>query len=401
VKCASRSNSFRENLNLDWLPTLFTPQGVTLNFSNYSMKVLHILDSLNRGGVEILELDVCRNAAQNNLDLSFAATGGGNLEEDFKNSGVQFYRFQRRLPLDFSLIFKLRKLIKTQQISIVHTHQAVEGLHGFFACRGTNAKLVLSFHGFIADAKNRLALKFLIPRTAANVSVSGEFLTLLGEKENFDTAQNFQVIYNGIDEKRLIPTGKNFKAELGLPFETMLFGMIGNFYAAPRKDQLTVCRALPEFFRQIENAHFIFVGGNEENSDYEKCVEFCRENNIADRVHFPGVRKDVADILHSLDAFVLSTRHESFGIAAIEAMLVKVPTILSDLEPLLEISKNGEFAEIFQVQNAQDLTEKMINLAQSNELKIDLANRAFDHAKQNFSIEAHLENLVKLYESII
>ena len=365
------------------------------------MKVLHILDSLNRGGVEMLELDVCRNAARNNLDLSFAATGSGNLEEDFKNSGVKFYRLQRRLPLDILLIFKLRKIIETQQIQIVHAHQAVEGLHAFFACRGTNTKLVLSFHGFIADAKNRLALKFLIPRTAANVAVSREFLSWLAEKEHFDTSRNFQLIYNGIDEKRLIPNGKNFKSELGLPPETMLFGMIGNFYAAPRKDQLTVCRALPEFFRQIENAQFVFVGGHEENSDYEKCVEFCRENKIADRVHFSGVRTDVAEILDSLDAFVLSTRHESFGIAAIEAMLVKVPTILSDLEPLLEISKNGEYAEIFQVQSADDLAEKMIKLAKNVELRNELANRAFVHAKQNFSIEAHLKNLVKLYESII
>ncbi len=365
------------------------------------MKVLHILDSLNRGGAEMLELDVCRNAVQNGLDLLFAATGSGDLEEDFKNSGVKFYRLQRRLPLDIGLIFKLRNIIKTQQIQIVHAHQAVEGLHAYFAARGTNAKLVLSFHGFIADAKNRRALKFLIPRTAANIAVSREFLIWLSDKENFDTSQNFRVIYNGIDEKRLVANERNLKTELVLPPETMLFGMIGNFYAAPRKDQLTVCRALPEVFRQIENAQFVFVGGHEENSDYEKCISFCQANKIADRVHFLGVRKDVAEILDSLDAFVLSTRHESFGIAAIEAMLVKVPTILSNLEPLLEISKKGDYAEIFQVQNADELTEKMIKLAENVEFRNDLANRAFVHAKQNFSIEAHLENLKKLYESII
>lgn len=365
------------------------------------MKVLHILDSLNRGGAEMLELDVCRNAQKNGLDLTFVTTGGGTLEEDFRNSGVDFFRLQRHLPLDFSVIFKLRKIIKTQRIKVVHTHQAVEALHAFLALRGMDAKLVLSFHGFIADAKNRIALRFLIPRTATNVAVSREFLIWLSEKENFDTSQSFQVIYNGIDEKRLIPTGKKLKAELGLSSETMLFGMIGNFYAAPRKDQLTVCRALPEFFRQIENAHFVFAGGHEENSDFEKCVSFCRENKIADRVHFLGVRQDVADILHSLDTFVLSTRHESFGIAAIEAMLVRVPTILSNLEPLLEISQNGEFAKIFQVQNADDLAEKMINLAKNKEFRNDLANRAFDYAKKKFSIEAHLENLKKLYESII
>ena len=311
------------------------------------MKVLHILDSLNRGGAEMLILDVCRNARKNGLDLSFAATGGGSLEEDFKNSGADFFRLQRRLPLDLLLVLKLRKIIKMQQIKVVHAHQAVEGLHAFFACIGTNVKVVLTFHGYIGDGKNRRALKFLIPRTAANLAVSYEFLKWLEKRENFDTTLNFRVIYNGVDEKRLSPTGKDFKAELGLPSGALLFGMIGNFYAAPRKDQLTVCRALPEVFRRLENAHFVFVGGHEESSDYEKCVRFCQENNIADRVHFVGTRKDIFDILNALDIFVLSTRHESFGIAAIEAMLSKVPTVLANIEPLLEIAQNGEFAEIF------------------------------------------------------
>ncbi len=364
------------------------------------MKVLHILDSLNRGGAEILALDVCRNAKKNGLDLSFAATGGGALEDDFKNSGVDFYRLQRRLPLDASLVLSLRKIIKTQKIRVVHTHQAVEALHAFFAVRGTGAKLVLSFHGYIPDAKNRRALKFLIPRTAANISVSREFLKWLAEKENFETSRNFHVVYNGVDEKRLSPTGKDFRAELGLLPDVLLFGMIGNFYAAPRKDQLTVCRALPEFFSKAENAHFIFAGGAEENSDFEKCREFCRENKIAERVHFVGARGDVADILSVLDAFVLSTRHESFGIAAVEAMLTKVPLVLSDIEPLLEVSRNGEFAAIFQTGNAADLVEKLIKIANNEDFRNDLAKRAYVYAKKNFSIEAHLENLKMLYNSI-
>lgn len=365
------------------------------------MKVLHILDSLNRGGAEILALDLCRNARKNGLGLSFAATGGGALEEDFKASGAPFFRLQRRLPLDPALVLNLRKIIKSEKIKVVHAHQAVEALHAYFAVKGTGARLVLTFHGYIPDAKNRRALRFLIPRTAANVAVSREFLKWLAEREKFDTSRNFHVVCNGVDEKRLSASGKDFRAETGLPKNALLFGMIGNFYAAPRKDQMTVCRALPEFFSRIENARFVFVGGKEEKSDYEKCVRFCRENGISERVYFAGARGDVADILHALDAFVLSTRHESFGIAAIEAMLVKVPAILSDIEPLLEVSRGGEFAEIFETGNAGALTEKMLKLASDEDLRNDLANRAQIYARANFSIEAHIESLKKLYESII
>ena len=349
----------------------------------------------------MLILDVCRNARENDLDVSFAATGGGDLEADFKNSDVDFFRLERRLPIDFSVIKNLREIIRENKIDIVHAHQAVEGIHAYFACRGTKAKLVLSFHGYIPDRKNRLALKFLIPRTDANITVSNQFLKWLSEKDKLDTSKNFQVIHNGIDEKRLTGSGKNLKTELDLSSETLLFGMIGNFYAAPRKDQLTVCRALPEFFRRIPNAHFVFVGRAEENSDYEKCVRFCEENKIADKISFLGRREDVADILKSLDVFVLSSQHESFGIAAVEAMLVKVPAILSDIEPLLEVSGDGEFAGIFQTKNPSELSEKMIRLAENKNERENLAEKAFAFAKDNFSIEAHLRELKKLYAQVL
>jgi len=44
------------------------------------MRVLYLLDSLNRGGAEMMALDVCRNARRNGLDLTLVTTGGGELE---------------------------------------------------------------------------------------------------------------------------------------------------------------------------------------------------------------------------------------------------------------------------------------------------------------------------------
>ncbi|HVF50334.1 MAG TPA: hypothetical protein VNA19_09625, partial [Pyrinomonadaceae bacterium] len=75
------------------------------------MKALHLLDSLNRGGIEMLTLDVCRNAAANDLKLTFVATGGGELEDDFRSAGVEFQRLRRRLPLDLGLVRQLRAIV--------------------------------------------------------------------------------------------------------------------------------------------------------------------------------------------------------------------------------------------------------------------------------------------------
>lgn len=368
------------------------------------MKILHFLDTTGRGGAEMQALDVCRNAARHGLEMTLVAAGGGALEDEFRTTGVEFIRLQRKLPVDPLISSKLRKIIKEREIQIVHGYQPVDGLHLYFATRRlSGVKTVLSFQGFIQDSKNRLAAKFLIPRMDANIVVSNGLRRWLSEESGLDTSKNFTVIYNGADPARVKPTGKSVKAELGLAEDTPLLGMIGSFYKDPRKDQFTVCKALPEVFAEIENGHCVFAGRVEPGAEakYEQCVSFCRDNGIADRVHFLGMRSDVPDILAALDLFVFSSLHEGLPVAVSEAMLAGVPMIVSDIEPLLEATSNGEFAEVFPIKNVEVLAAKILKLMKDKELRDDLAVRALKHAEANFSIEAHIRELKKLYDSLL
>lgn len=369
----------------------------------HSMKVLHLLDTVNRGGAEILILDVCRNAAAFGIETTFVTTQGGELEADFRASGADFFRLHRRLPVDLAQIAKLRRIIKTRGVEIVHAHQAVDGLQLYLATVGLSVKRVLTFQGFVADRKNRRTLRFLIPRMDANVFVSRALQKWLEQTDRLDVKRNAHIIYNGSDAKRLQPTGKSLKSELGLNTTVSLFGMIGNFYRDPRKDQLTICRALPEIFAQIENARCVFAGKVEPGAEekYNQCVRFCEENNIADRVHFLGGRKDVPDILAALDVFVFSSLQEGLPVAVAEAMLARVPLVVSDIEPLLEASENGKYAEVFQTRNASELAEKTVKLLKNKSLREDLAQRAEAFARGNFSIEAHLKTLRNLYRTLL
>ena len=367
------------------------------------MKVLHLLDTVNRGGAETLVLDVCRNASDFGIDLTFATMQGGELEEDFRTSGAEFILLQRRFPVDFGTILKLRKIIKEREIKIVHAHQAVEALHLFLATLSLPVKRVLTFHGFVTDAKNRRTLQFLIPRMDANIFVSNGLQNWLKKNDELDVSENSHIIFNGTDEKRLQPTGKSLRRELGLDENILLLGMIGNFYRDPRKDQMTLCRSLPKIFAEIGNVHCIFAGKVETGAEekFQNCLEFCKKNGIAEKVHFLGARDDIPDVLAALDLFVFSSLQEGLPIAMTEAMLGGVPLIVSDIEPLLEASANGKYAKVFPVKNAEVLSEKILQLLKNKRLSEDLANRALEFARENFSIETHLKQLKKLYDFLL
>lgn len=368
------------------------------------MRALHFLDSVGRGGAEMQALDVSRNASRFGIDITIAAAGGGNLEAAFMESGVDFVRFDRKFPLDLYLASQLRALIKERKIEIVHGYQAVDGLHLYLATRGLKGvKRVLSFQGFIPDKRNRIASRFLIPRMDANIVVSGGLQKWLREHDGLDTSKNFTVIHNGADSERLKATGRSIRAELRLSDDELLMGMIGNFYRDPRKDQITVCKALPAIFEEFPTAHILFAGRIEDGAEgkFADCVNFVIGHGLTDRVHFVGARSDVPDILAELDIFVFSTLQEGLPVAVCEAMLAGVPMIVTDIEPLMEATNNGEFAEIFPPKDPLALADRMRKLLHDRELRHGLANRARDFAEANFSINAHLRGLATLYRTLL
>jgi L-malate glycosyltransferase len=361
------------------------------------------MDSLNRGGSEVLELDLCRHAAPNGLDLTLVATGGGDLEAEFRRSGVDYVRWRRRWPVDLRVVAQLRRLIKARRIDVAHSFQAVEALHVYLATLGTQTRQVLSFQGYTPDAKNRWALHFLAPRMAVNLAPTHGFLNALKNAEGFDITRNFRVLHLGVDADRLRPQDRRLRAELGLAAGDLLLGMVANFYPDARKDQLTVCRALPTLFRQAPTAHCVFVGGHLGAGErfFNECVSFCRAQGIGDRVHFLGKRGDIPEVLNSLDLFVFSSRMDTFGIAVVEAMLVGLPTVVSDIDPLLEVSAKGEYAAVFRTGDADDLARCLIELAIAPARRAELGARARQWATEQFSIAVYSARLRALYSAVV
>jgi glycosyltransferase involved in cell wall biosynthesis len=126
------------------------------------------------------------------------------------------------------------------------------------------------------------------------------------------------------------------------------------------------------------------------------------KNNLLKNIHFVGERDNINELIKSLDYFTYSSNHDTFGIAIVEAMLLRTPVIMNDLKPFLEISENGKYATIFESKNINDFIEKLFK-----EIKLDLVEKnnkveaAFEKALKSFSIEAHIQEISKTYSNII
>jgi glycosyltransferase involved in cell wall biosynthesis len=81
-------------------------------------------------------------------------------------------------------------------------------------------------------------------------------------------------------------------------------------------------------------------------------------------------------------------------------MLAGVPMIVSNIEPLLEVTADGEYAEVFPVGDETTLSEMLEGLLGDPTRRTKLAERAKAFALDNFSIDAHLRELTNLYRSL-
>ena len=80
-------------------------------------------------------------------------------------------------------------------------------------------------------------------------------------------------------------------------------------------------------------------------------------------VIFTGMQRDIASHLALLDVFVLSSTRESFPLSAREAMAASRAVIAPRIGGCPEVVDDGVSGLLFQAGNVQDLSDKMLQLA--------------------------------------
>lgn len=132
-------------------------------------------------------------------------------------------------------------------------------------------------------------------------------------------SEKFVTIYDGVAEHPRSHAGLALRRRLGIGDNTRLIGSVGRLVRQKRYDRLL--RALAEL---PEEVHCVIAG---DGSDLESLRRLATELGIAPRVHRPGFRSDVADILDALEVFVISSDFEGMANAMLEAMAAGVPVV--------------------------------------------------------------------------
>lgn len=365
------------------------------------MKVAYLLGSLNRGGTETLLLDVFRKAANAAFPFVGVHRKNGAYKDDFYATEVPMFQVSFRSKFDFGYFVRLRKLLKRENVTIVHAQQYIDAIFAKIACVGTGIKVVETFHGydFGAGKLERWLIKRSLHWCDAVFFVSNAQKRYYTEKYALKNAEKLSVVYNGVNFEKLGEISQR-KSPSATENGVLKFGMVGNFVRG--REQNTVTRFLKLLHDKGLLFEFCFVGARNDKEPwrYDDCVRYCEENDLMDCVKFLGSRRDVPQLLSQWDAFVYSTDHDTFGIAVIEAIATGLPTFVNDWEVMREITQDGQMATLYKTRDEYDLLDRFIDFLNHRD---DYAQKAIENAEAVrllYGIEAHLSRLCACYGSL-
>ena len=236
----------------------------------------------------------------------------------------------------------LRALIKQPDVRIYHAH-ALKRLGGSVrtAARWNKKPYVVSLHGGIFDVP-AAELSDLTKPIEGKIEWGRAFGALLGARKVLEDADHVicvgdseaqkakatlphdRVSYlpNGVDCQRFI-TGdsRRFREKFGIPGDAFLVVNISRIDS--QKNQLGLLEAFARFHAKTPEARLVMIGPETQPAYGDKLRAFIAEHHLGDAVTIvPGLSNEsglLIDAYHAADTFVLSSRHEPFGIVVLEA----------------------------------------------------------------------------------
>ena len=157
-----------------------------------------------------------------------------------------------------------------------------------------------------------------------------------------------------------------------------------------RKNLAAVIQALT----QVPGLH-VAVIGEQKRSPYPALAA---ELGVADRVHFLGFRRDVADVMRACDFFVFPSRYEPFGMVALEAAFCGLPLILPECVGAVEVVRAGAIV-VDTPENIPALTDAMRRLAHDPELRKTLGANGL-HARELCNWKTLTDRWMEVFEEV-
>lgn len=306
-------------------------------------------------------------------------------------------------PYELALSSKLVTVVKEHQIDLLHVHYAIPHAYaGFMAqqmlkAEGIELPMMTTLHG--TDITLVGSHSFYKP--AVNFSINqSNVVTSVSESLRqdtlaiFDINKDIHVVPNFIDFENLPKNVGDCQRDLMAEEDEKIITHVSNLRPVKRIDDMIM------IFNKIQQqikAKLIIIGDGPER---ENAPKLAHDLGIRDRIMFLGKSNEIEKILCYSDLFLLPSKKESFGLAALEAMAYGVPVISTNVGGVPEVNRHGESGYLSDLGDIDDMANNAVKILSDPEQLVQFKMRARQIALE-FDMQRIVPEYEKLYESML
>jgi glycosyltransferase involved in cell wall biosynthesis len=305
-----------------------------------AVKVLHVLGTMNPGGVETWLLHVLKHIDRARFQFHFCTLGlhPGLYATEVETLGGKMLPCPKRHNI-WSFAQRFRRILRDGHYDVVHSH-----VHLFSGAvlRWAQAEgvpmRIAHGHTSLDEKPNtparryyRKVMKLRIGRYATHGLAASRPAAAELFGQNWQADGRFRVLYYGIDlhpfQEPIVRD--EVRKELGVPVDAPVLGHVGRF--DPPKNHRFLLEIAGEIAKRRPDVHFLLIG----NGRLRPVIEAqARAMGLSGKVHFVGIRSDVPRIMRGgMDVFVFPSLWEGLGLTLIEAQAACLNCIVADTVP--------------------------------------------------------------------
>jgi L-malate glycosyltransferase len=362
------------------------------------IKVLHIVLSLEIGGLEQVVLNLVRNLDRKRFEPAVACLNErGALADELLKLGIKVIQVNP-MSARFSFLFpmELVKIIKQEKVDIAHSHSGCWYKSVRAASLAKIQPTIHTEHGrLIPDSlQARWLDRFYTKYTTRVVAVSDSLRDYLIYQIKIP-ASKIEVIYNGVPDIKLavsIDSIPLLEGNGSIP----IIGTIGRL--APVKDYSTLLLAMRQVVDEVRPAKLVIIGDGPERNRLEQLTE---KLGITSNVNFLGARRDLANLYGNFTVFALSSISEGTSMSILEAMASGKPVVATAVGGNTSLVQEGKTGHLVPPKQPELLAKALLNLIRNKTIAQNMGNAGRERYLTYFTATQMARNYELLYERML
>lgn len=255
-------------------------------------------------------------------------------------------------PRNFAAVLQLRSLLLRENYAMISLHTSLAAFFARLAVqllpKSQRPVVMNTAHGYLFDGRTPVLKRTLLLGAERMTAPITDWLLTMNRQDE-QIAKRYQLGRHivptpgmGIALTRFSPPSpaekRALRRAMELPENSLVLIYAAEF--SGRKNQKMLISAMPE----LPNAVLLLPG---RGALLDECRVLAQQQDVADRVRFPGFASNIEQYYRAADLCVSSSRSEGLPFNVMEAMACGLPAVLSDVKGHEDLVRSGENGFLF------------------------------------------------------